>query len=49
MTTRLKILMPTVCIVLILMLFPSAAYLQEQKERVIPQAAEPQGEVPVTD
>ena len=47
MTTRLKILMPTVCIVLILMLFPSAAYLQEQKERVIPQAAEPQGEVPV--
>lgn len=47
MTTRLKNLMQTVCIALILMLFPSTARLQEQKEPAPPQAAEPQGEAPV--
>ena len=47
MTTRLKNLMQTVCIVLILMLFPSTARLQEQKEPAPPQAAAPQGEAPV--
>ena len=47
MTTRLKNLMQTVCIALILMLFPSTARLQEQKEPAPPQAAEPRGEAPV--
>ncbi len=47
MTTRLKNLMQTVCIVFILMLFPSTARLQEQKEPAPPQAAEPQAEAPV--
>ena len=46
MTTRLKNLMQTAFIVLILMLFPSTARLQEQKEIAPPQAAEPQGEAP---
>ncbi len=36
MTTRLKNLMQTVCIALILMLFPSTARLQEQKEPAPP-------------
>jgi hypothetical protein len=47
MTTRLKNLMQTVCIALILMLFPSTARLQEQKEPAPPQATEPRGEAPV--
>jgi LysM domain len=47
MTTRLKNLMQTVCIALILMLFPSTARLQEQKDAPPPQAAEPRGEAPV--
>jgi LysM repeat protein len=46
MTKRLKNLIQTVCIALILMLFPSTARLQEQREPVPPQAAEPQGETP---
>jgi LysM repeat protein len=46
MTTRLKNLIQTVCIALLLMLFPSTARLQEQREPVPPQAAEPQGETP---
>ncbi len=47
MTTRLKNLMQTVCIVLILMLFPSTARLQEQKEPAPPQTAAPQADAPV--
>ena len=47
MTTRLKNLMQTVCIALMLMLFPSTARLQEQKEPALPQASEPRGEAPV--
>jgi hypothetical protein len=43
----LKNLMQTVCIALILMLFPSTARLQEQKEPAPPQSAEPRGEAPV--
>ena len=46
MTTRLKNLMQTVCIALILMLFPSTARLQEQKEPAPPPATEPGGEAP---
>jgi hypothetical protein len=46
MTTRLKNLMQTVCIALILMLFPSTARLQEQKEPTPPQTADPRGEAP---
>jgi len=46
MTTRLKNLMQTVCIALILMLFPSTARLQEQKEPALPPATEPGGEAP---
>lgn len=37
MTTRLQALTQTVCIVLILMLFPGTARLQEREELVVPQ------------
>jgi len=47
MTTRLQALTQTVCIVLILMLFPSTARLQEQKEPVVPQQGQT-GAEPVT-
>ncbi len=48
MNTRLKNMMQTVCIVLILMLFPGTAHLQEQKVNAVPPASvAQQAEAPV--
>ena len=48
MTTRLKHIMQSLCIVLIPILFSCTSHLQQQKEEPIPPpAAEPQAEAPV--
>jgi LysM repeat protein len=47
MTTRLKNIMQTVCIVLFLMLFPGTAHLQEEENPAPPEVAVPQAEAPV--
>lgn len=48
MTTRLQALMQIVCIVLVLMLFPGTARVEERAEPAgPPQATNPQGEAPV--